>query len=210
MEVARVADEGGWSASLVRYMEVVSELRYWRENLRRLNGQPIRMEAGVQVLRPQLQVNLAREEVSMSSVIKALESLNIEFEIVWQSRNTEEIWFADKIFKDFDFGDYRISSSDFCGLVNGFGGFSADYFGFFHPPVGLVHRVLEKVREDRARGILLVPDWPGSMVMLEIRQSRQLELKGRLRPGFQCSDWFQNSTFRGIPKFDMLLFEMDF
>ena len=322
MEVARVADEQGWSASLVLSMEVVSELRYWSENLRRLNGQPIRKEAGVQVLRPQLlysdagghmagggmvvdkkvcgdtvfQVNLTREEVSMSSTyrelrgveegIKALESrikgkhcrwhcdnwatckiveygstksdchrvavrinelvreLNVEFEIVWQSRNSEEIRFADKISKDFDFGDYRISSSDFRGLVNRFGGFSADYFasdysyrmrpfysrylsekcagsdafaqdwsygfGFFHPPVGLVPRVLEKAREDRARGILLVPDWPGSMVMLEVRQCRQLELKGRLRPVFQCPDWFQNSTFRGIPKFDMMLIEMNF
>ena len=38
---------------------------------------------------------------------------NMEFEIVWQPRETEEIRFADCISKDFDFADYRISMEDF-------------------------------------------------------------------------------------------------
>ena len=322
MEVARVVEEKDWGASMVLTMEVVSELRFWKANLRRLNGQPIRKRAGVQVLRPQFlysdagghmaggcvienrkvcddtvfQVNLTEEEVSMSSTyrelrgveegIKALEGrikgrpvrwhcdnwatckivefgstkpdchrvavrinelillLDVEFEIVWQSRETEEIRFADKVSKDYDFGDYRISGEDFRELVSRFGGFSADFFasdysyrmrpfysrylseksagsdafaqdwsrgfGYFHPPVGLVPRVLEKAKEDRAQGVLLLPDWPGSMMAGEVRQTRQLELVGRLRPRFECPRWFENSTFRGVPKFDMLVFRMSF
>ena len=83
-------------------------------------------------------------------------------------------------------------------------------FGYFHPPVGLVPRVLDKAREDRAQGILVVPDWPGSMMLREIRHCEQLELVGRWRPVFECPAWFENSTFRGVPKFDMLVFRMRF
>ena len=83
-------------------------------------------------------------------------------------------------------------------------------FGYFHPPVGLVPRVLDKAREDRAQGILVVPFWPGSMMIREIRHCGQLELVGRWRPVFECPAWFKNSTFRGVPKFDMLVYRMRF
>ena len=69
---------------------------------------------------------------------------------------------------------------------------------------------MEKAREDRARGILLVPDWPGSMMLLEVRLSRKLKARGSLRPVFECPAWFENSTFSGRPKFEMLVFEMKF
>ena len=32
---------------------------------------------------------------------------------------------------------------------------------FIHPPVILLHRVLQKVRDDRATALLVAPDWPG-------------------------------------------------
>ena len=168
----------------------------------------------------------------------------IDFEIVWQSRDSEEIRFADHVSKDFDFGDYRLCDSDFQRLFVKYGGFSADYFasdysfrmqpfysrylseksagsdafsqdwsqgfGFFHPPVGLVPRVLQKAREDRAQGVLLVSDWPGSMMMLEVRQTPQLVLEGAMRPRLECPSWFQNSTFCGVPKFDVLVLRMRF
>ena len=54
IEVARVAEEKGWNAWLVLPVEVLAELRFWRENLRKLNGQKIRREAGVQVVRPKM------------------------------------------------------------------------------------------------------------------------------------------------------------
>ena len=55
-----------------------------------------------------------------------------------------------------------------------------------------------------------MPDWPGSMMLLEVRQSRKLRARGTLRPFFECPAWFENSTFRGVPKFEMLVFEMMF
>ena len=54
MQVAKVVDAHGWGASMVMPGEVVKELRFWRENLRSLNGQRIRKMAGVQVVCPQL------------------------------------------------------------------------------------------------------------------------------------------------------------
>ena len=262
IEVARAVEKSGWGAALVLSEEVLSEVRFWVKNLRELNGQRIRREAGVQVLQPRMlysdagghmaggcmivnkevmpdsvfQVNLAEDEVGKSSTyrelrgieegFKALGSwikgrsvrwhcdnwsackiveygsmkpdchvvakrinalireLDVNFEIAWLSRESVEIRFADRISKDFDFGDYRLSAEDFDGLVNFFGGFSADYFasdysfrmrpffsryisglsagcdafaqdwsrgfGFFHPPVGLVPRLMDKAREDGA------------------------------------------------------------
>jgi hypothetical protein len=93
IEVARTVEESGWAASLVLSEEVLAELRFWRENVRRLNGQKIRREAGVQVVQPKLlysdagghmagrcmivnkqvwedsvfQISLSEEEVSRSS-----------------------------------------------------------------------------------------------------------------------------------------------
>jgi hypothetical protein len=54
IEVARVAEEKGWGACLVLTEEVLAELRFWRENLRALNGQKIRRKAGVQVVQPKM------------------------------------------------------------------------------------------------------------------------------------------------------------
>ena len=70
--------------------------------------------------------------------------------------------------------------------------------------------MLEKAREGRARGILFVPDWPGNMMTLEVRRSRKLRPRGTMRPVFECPVWFENSTFRGLPKFNMLVYEMMF
>ena len=101
IEVARVAEEKGWKAWLVLPVEVVAELRFWKENLRKLNGQKIRREAGVQVVRPKLlysdaggnmargcmainkkvcedsvfQVNLSEEEVARSSTYRELRGI---------------------------------------------------------------------------------------------------------------------------------------
>ena len=175
IEVARVAEEKGWNACLVLTVEVLAELRFWKENLRKLNGQKIRREAGVQVVRPKMlysdaggnmaggcmiinkrvcedsvfQVNLSEEEVVKSSTHRELRGIeegmkaladrivgkgvrwhcdnwsackiveygsmkkdclevakrindlirqfDVNFEIVWLSRESEEIRFADRI-----------------------------------------------------------------------------------------------------------------
>ena len=155
-----------------------------------------------------------------------------------------EIRFADRISKDFDFGDYRLSAEDFEGLVSIFGEFRAYYFasdysfrmrpfflryisglsagcdafaqdwsrgfGFFHPPVGLVPRLMDKAREDGAQGILVVPEWPQSMMAREIRACEELKLVGRWKPVFECPVWFRTAAFRGRSCFDVLVFLMRF
>jgi hypothetical protein len=107
-----------------------------------------------------------------------IHQLDVSFEIVWLSRESEEDW--------------------------------SRGFGYFHPPVGLVPKVLDKAREDEAQGILVVPDWPGSVMAREIECCEQLELVARWKPLFECPAWFENSTFRGVPKFDVLAFRMRF
>ena len=122
--------------------------------------------------------------------------MDVFFEIVWLSRESEEIRFADRVSKDFDFSDYRLSGKDFESLVSMFGEFSADYFasdysfrmrpffaryisensagsdafaqdwssgfGFFHPPVGVVMRVLDKAREEGRRASWWCPTGPAA------------------------------------------------
>jgi hypothetical protein len=79
------------------------------------------------------------------------------------------------------------------GLSAGCDAFAQDWskgFGYFHPPVGLVPRVLDKAREDEAQGILVVPDWSQSMMAREIRCCKELELVGRWRLGCSISDTY--------------------
>ena len=52
--------------------------------------------------------------------------------------------------------------------------------GYFHPPVGEVARVIEKAKNERVRGILLVPDWPGSEVVSIVeRETEYLSLRAQ-------------------------------
>ena len=34
--------------------------------------------------------------------------------------------------------------------------------GYFHPPVVLIWKVIRKAEREKAEGILIAPDWPGS------------------------------------------------
>ena len=43
--------------------------------------------------------------------------------------------------------------------------------GFFHPPKEDLARVLEKMEKYGARGVLVVPDWPGSEVDCLMQQT---------------------------------------
>ena len=327
MEIARTAEEQGWKASISLSLEVLKELNFWKQNLRSLNGFPIRTGAGVQVVRQRpskyysdagghmmgggqienkvvynetvFKYSMTTEEKAKSSTWRELRGVEeglktlaerlkekrvrwhndnwaackiieigsmkrdchevavridelvkkwkIEFEVVWQRRETEEIRFADRMSKDFDFGDYRVSQEDFDDWKMRYGPFTADFFasdyskrmipfhsrylsehssgsdafaadwtvgqGYFHPPVGLVPRVLSKAEESRAQGILVVPDWPGSWMMTEVKEyikAGKIKLLERSRPELECPEWFENRTFLGRPKFDMLVFQLTF
>ena len=82
--------------------------------------------------------------------------------------------------------------------------------GYFRRLVVLACEVFDKAGEDEAQGILVVPEWLGSMMAREIKYCEQLELVGKWRPVFECPAWFENSTFQGVPKFDMMVFRMRF
>ena len=69
---------------------------------------------------------------------------------------------------------------------------------------------MDKAKEDKAQGILVVPDWPQSMMARETRCCKELEVVGRWRPVFECPAWFRTSTFRGQPDFDVLVLLMRF
>ena len=60
------------------------------------------------------------------------------------------------------------------------------------------------------QGVLLEPDWRGSMMMLEVRETKQLVLEGKICPRFECLSWLKNLTFCGMSKFDMVVFKMRF
>ena len=77
--------------------------------------------------------------------------------------------------------------------------------------MALIARVLGKAKFDRARGILVVPDWKGSVVQAVLDEYEdEIEFMERFRPYFECPDWFRNDTFRGWPKFDMIVYRLRF
>ena len=46
------------------------------------------------------------------------------------------------------------------------------------------------------------------MMLLEVGLSTKLKARGSLRPVFECPAWFENSAFRGVLKFERLVFKM--
>ena len=45
--------------------------------------------------------------------------------------------------------------------------------GYFHPPIGLAWKVVRKAQREKARGVLLVPDWPGSSYFAVIEEKER-------------------------------------
>ena len=104
-----------------------------------------------------------------------------------------------------------------CSMAAGCDAFTANWgaleFGFFHPPVGVIVRVVRYAEQCKAGGLLVVPDWPGSVFMVVIRS---LEAAGkvrqvrRFRPWLESPPWLKSRTFQGTPKFDFLAFLYNF
>ena len=104
-----------------------------------------------------------------------------------------------------------------CVGAEGVDAFSVDWGvwgnGFFHPPVGLVAKVLRYAECCGARGLLVVPDWPASVFMARLREK---ELEGRVdrvlrfRPRLEAPGWMKSGVFKGMPKFDFLVYSFNF
>ena len=61
--------------------------------------------------------------------------------------------------------------------------------------------------------MLIVPDWPGSVLMavLESRVKRgDILLMGKWRPKMNCPREIGNTSFRGVLKFNMCVYRFNF
>ena len=85
--------------------------------------------------------------------------------------------------------------------------------GFFHPPVGILLRVVHKAEREKAKGVLVVPDWPGSsrLAVVEDRvRVKSLILADTVSLRLECPREIISDTFRGVPKFNFNVFLFNF
>ena len=93
--------------------------------------------------------------------------------------------------------------------VDAFAQFWGVGFGFFHPPPISIPKVITKMIEDGARGVLIVPKWESSFWWPTLARAAR---EGHLRQIFEFSAIFdspsfvRNTMFRGRPSFDMVAF----
>ena len=82
---------------------------------------------------------------------------------------------------------------------------------YCHPPIGQVYRVLRMAERSRAKGILLIPDWPSSINSVGVRQFGDKVVQvDRFRPEFKCPSWWKNRVFSGDYRFDLLVYKFNF
>ena len=97
--------------------------------------------------------------------------------------------------------------------VDAFGVSWKEGFGFFHPPVGLISRVVRKAEKERAKGVLVAPEWPGSSrlaVVEEMVRVRKLVRVENVSLVLECPKEIVSNTFRGVPKFNFDVFMFNF
>ena len=85
--------------------------------------------------------------------------------------------------------------------------------GFFHPLVGLLSRVVHKAEREKAKGVLVAPDWPGSsrLAVVEDRvRVKSLILADTVSLRLECPREIILDTFRGVPKFDFNMYLFNF
>ena len=77
--------------------------------------------------------------------------------------------------------------------------------------MGLISRVVRKAEREKAKGVLVAPEWPGSSrlsVVEEMVRSRKLLRVDNVSLVLECPREIVSDTFRGVPKFnfDVLMF----
>ena len=76
--------------------------------------------------------------------------------------------------------------------------------GYFHPPVGLIGKVVRQAEEMGSRGMLVTPDWPGSAYMMLVEEKVRegtMVLRKKFSPRIECPREIISDTFRGRLKF---------
>ena len=85
--------------------------------------------------------------------------------------------------------------------------------GLFHPPVGLISRVVWKAERERAKGVLVAPDWPGSSRLAVVEEKvrmKKLILADTVSLVLECPREIVSNTFRGVPKFNFNIYVFNF
>ena len=81
--------------------------------------------------------------------------------------------------------------------------------GFFHPPLDQLARCMEKIGTEGAKGVLVVPDWPGSEADSIMIQARDLvELVAVRHVEFESPPWRKDGTFRGWADFGLRVYRI--
>ena len=70
--------------------------------------------------------------------------------------------------------------------------------------MGLIVKVLRYAEECQASGLLVIPDWPGSVYMVVLRDlmaRQKVWLARRFRPVLHSAPWILSKTLSGMAKF---------
>ena len=79
----------------------------------------------------------------------------------------------------------------------------------FHPPIELVAEVLDKAREEDARGILVIPDWVSSHVSLVMDMAEDsVQFRECMSLEMISAEFVVNKVFHGVPDFSMKIYEL--
>ena len=73
--------------------------------------------------------------------------------------------------------------------------------------------MVRKAEKERAKGILIAPEWPGSSrlaVVEEMVRVRKLSRVDNVSLVLECPKEIVSNTFRGVPKFNFNVYMFDF
>ena len=79
--------------------------------------------------------------------------------------------------------------------------------------MGLLSRVIGKAEREKAEGVLVTPDWPGSGHMSLVEEKvrmKKLRLAEQVHLALECPKEIVSHTFRGVPKFSFNIYVFDF
>ena len=81
---------------------------------------------------------------------------------------------------------------------------SEDIFNFMMSPSSISLRSVRREEETGARGVLVTPDWPGSVFLMRVEEKVRegtMVLRRRFSPRMICPREILSDTFRGRLKF---------
>ena len=82
--------------------------------------------------------------------------------------------------------------------------------GFFHPPLHMIVETVRYAKVQGARGVLVTPYWQGSAFWAFLEKEVGVRERRKFRPLLRAPGFFRNKMFVGTPKFDFVVFTMDF